>query len=210
MKKHLMILLAMTMTTAAWAKKNKEAPSGPCRVGIATVVMGDYGPQADVAPDFYWHWWKKNLQKHPGFCAVRKDSPLRDGTNFVIAFSSSESRFSGFIPVTRTDTTTTPFNANGTVTDQYGERWDYTATGTVTTTTTTHYNAAYTDNDVALYIHTYDSSGRLIWWDSHLYSTRTGGDAYDSLGYNLGNLLAASGARGHMLKNAFKSIEAAK
>jgi len=100
-KKLTLILLAMTITTAAWAKNNKEAPAGPCRVGIATVVMGADGPQADVAPDFYWHWWKKILKRYPGFCAVRKDSPLKDGPNFLLAFSSNESRFSGFVPVRR-------------------------------------------------------------------------------------------------------------
>jgi hypothetical protein len=190
------------------AKHDAIAPSGPCKVGVVAVLITANGPQADIAPNFFLHWWKKNAKKYPGFCTVRKDSPLKDGRNFLIAFSSNEGRFSGFIPTTRTDTTTTPFNANGTVSNYYGDQWSYTASGTVTTTTTTNFNAAYTDTDVALYIRTYASSGQLIRQDGHVYSSRTGGDTYNSLGYNLGSLLAASGARGHMLKNAFKAMEA--
>jgi hypothetical protein len=185
-----------------------QSSSGACKVGVATVLITADGPQADIAPDFFLRWWKKNAKKYPGFCAVRQDFLVKDGRNFLIAFSSNESRFSGFIPTTRTDTTTTPFNANGTVSNYYGDQWSYTASGTVTTTTTTHFNSGYTDSDVALYIRTYASSGQLIRQDGHVYSSRTGGDAANSLGYNLGSLLAASGARGHMLKKAFTAMEA--
>jgi hypothetical protein len=207
MKKVLVLVLAVTvLSTLALGKRKKEVYSGPCKIGVSTVTMTSEGPQDD-APDYFLHWWEKNAKNYPEFCTTRKDFPIKDGKNFLIAFSSNESSFLGFIPTTRTYTTTSPFNANGTVTNQYGDRWNYTVDGTVMTTTTMQYNAAYQDHDMRLYIRTYNSSGQLIKQDAHIYSSRTGGDPYNSLGYNLGGLIAAAGARGRMINSAFKAME---
>jgi hypothetical protein len=175
-----------------------------CKIGFTTVTMTSTGQwQAGVAPQFFWNWWGKNQKKYPDFCNTR--API-SGKNFVIAFSRSEGYFSGFYPRTVTNTTVTPFSGTGTVYSDSGSMWIYSFQGTETATSTTQYNAPYTDRNVGLYIATYDSSGRLIRQDGHIYSSRTGGDPANSLGYNLGSLLAASGARGKMIKHSFEAM----
>lgn len=135
--------------------------------------------------------------------------------NYLLVISSSQSYFNGLMPTTHRETqtsnSTSSVRAHGTATDSQGERWSYTATGTVDTTTTTtrtvRENVPYTDNDVSLYMQLYDSDGTILRQDSHLYSTRTGGDAANSFGYNLGNALAAIHARAGMLKGMVKEVE---
>jgi len=92
--------------------------------------------------------------------------------------------------------------------DQYGNRWNYTATGDAqtTTATTVNENVPYTDRAVGLFARTYDSTGRIIRSDGHLYRTRTGGDASGTAGYNIGSALTNINARGKMLKFALLAI----
>jgi hypothetical protein len=117
----------------------------------------------------------------------------------------------GLFPTVRTytNTSTTPYSSSGTVSDQYGNTWNYTATGDVTTTTTTtvQENLPYTDRFVGLYMNAYDSNGRMILATHHIYTSRTGGDAANTAGYNIGSGLMNINARGRMLKSLVKSIE---
>jgi hypothetical protein len=127
-----------------------------------------------------------------------------------MVFSTSESYYSGLMPTTRayTSSSSTTFSADGSATDQYGNRWNYTATGNgqTTTTTTVNENVSYTDRTVGLFAKTYDSNGRVIRSDGHLYRTRTGGSASNTFGYNMGSALSNINARGKMLKSALAAI----
>jgi hypothetical protein len=127
-----------------------------------------------------------------------------------MVFSTSKRYYSGLMPTTHTYTnaSSTAFSADGSVTDQYGNRWNYTATGDAQTmtTTTVNENVPYTDRAVGLFAKTYDSTGRIIRSDGHLYRSRTGGDASSTFGYNMGSALSNINARGRMLKSALLAI----
>ena len=101
-----------------------------------------------------------------------------------------------------------PVLGSGTVTDNYGGIWDYTYNGTVTTTTTTSENVdlPYTDTSNTLYIYSYDQGGSLLSQHWRTVTTRSGGDPYNTLGYNLGSALASIHIRENLLKDAVNDI----
>jgi len=138
-------------------------------------------------------------------------APSTTAKNYLIVGSTSEKSFSGLFPTvkTYTNTNTAPYSSSGTVSDQYGNTWNYTATGDVTTTTTTtvHENLPYTDRFAGLYMNAYDSSGRMVLATGHIYTSRTGGDAANTAGYNIGSGIANINARGRMLKSLVKSVQ---
>jgi hypothetical protein len=201
------LAVVMLLTNSiAWAKK-KEVYTGPCTKSVSSAVATSNGAET-LFPDFVTHWWKKNARNYPGVCLSSKPNPA--ARNYLMVFSTSESYYSGLMPTTHTYTSasSTTFSANGSATDQYGNRWNYTATGDAqtTTTTTVNENVPYTDRAVGLFAKTYDSSGRIIRSDEHLYTSRSGADTYNTLGYNLGSALSNINARGRMLKSALLAI----
>ncbi len=201
------LALLVLMHSVAWAKK-KEVYAGPCTKRVSSAIATPNGAEP-LFPDFVTHWWRKSATKYPGVCLSSKPDPA--ARNYLMIFSTSESYYSGLMPTTRTYTSTssTTFSADGSATDQYGNRWNYTATGDAQTTTTTRVNenVPYTDRAVGLFARTYDSTGRIIRSDGHLYRTRTGGDAANTFGYNMGSALSNINARGRMLKSALLAIE---
>lgn len=212
MRKLLAVILLVAATTVAWGKKTEAPPTGSCTKTIAVATATSSGVQP-LAPEFVIKWWKKEAKHHPEVCF---STTAGVGTqNYLLVISSSQSYFNGLMPTTHQETdtskSTSSVRADGTATDSQGESWNYTASGTVDTTTTTnrtvHENVPYTDNNVSLYMQLYDSHGTILRQDSHLYSTRTGGDAADSFGHNLGNALAAIHARAGLLNRMVKQVE---
>lgn len=202
----LLAAVLLLMPSVAWAKK--EPYTGPCTESVSSAVATSEGVQL-LFPDFAINWWKKNAENHPGVCLSSKPNPAT--RNYLMVFSTSERYYSGLMPTTRTYTSTssTMFNANGSATNQYGDYWNFTATGDAqtTTTTTVNENVPYKDRAVGLFVKTYDSTGRIIRSDGHLYRTRTGGDASNTFGYNMGSALSNINARGKMLNSALLAIE---
>ena len=133
-------------------------------------------------------------EKNPDICFSQTVKP--NATNYLLVFSSSQSSFRGFCPTVRTTTTTStgPVSGNGTVTDNYGDFWNYTYNGTTTTTTTntTQENVPYMDTARTLYINAYDQEGKLISSHSRTITTRQGGDARSGAVYNLAAALKAA------------------
>jgi hypothetical protein len=153
-------------------------------------------------PGWIDSWVKKNAKKFPTVCFAQ-----RGGQNaYVVIMSTSHNSFNG-LQVVRV-TTTTPFSGggNGTVTDNYGGTWEYTYTYDGTVTTSENVAAPYVINSNTLYATAYDSRGNVVAESNHVYSSQTGGDPYNSLGYNLGSALAAINARGRMLTGVVKTI----
>lgn len=199
--------LVLICSSVAWAKN--ENYTGPCMKNVSSAIATSAGVDP-LFPDFVTHWWKKNAKNYPGVCLSSKPNP--EARNYLMVFSTSASYYSGLMPTTHTYTSTssTAFSANGSASDQYGNRWNYTATGDAETTTTARVNenVPYTDRVVGLFARTYDSTGRMIRSDGHLYRTRTGGDASNTAGYNFGSALSNINARGKMLKSALLAISA--
>lgn len=179
---------------------------------VSFAVANHNGGIEYYVPKWVQSWVKKNAKKHPDILFTQEKSV--ENNSYLIVLSDSAHALSGFEPVTHTSTSTStsPVSGSGTVTDYYGDRWNYTYDGTVTTTTTTRttQNEAYTIDSSTLYATTFDSRGGTVSQHWHEFSTKSGGDAYNSLGYNLGNALAAINARGRLLSAAMKDIHAPK
>ena len=99
-------------------------------------------------------------------------------------------------------------SGNGTITDNSGGFWNYTYDGTVTSTTTTtiHENLPYTDTTRGIYLNAYSQHGTLITSGTREVTTREGGDAYNSLGYNLVTALSAIHIKERLLKEVVNAI----
>jgi hypothetical protein len=154
-------------------------------------------------------WVKKNAKKHPRICFSQ--SPTHGLANYLIVLSQSASYLTGFDPVAKTDvsTSTTPVSGTGTVADSDGETWNYRYYGTATTTTTTtsQENVPYTLRSNTVFAYAYGSDGALVSTRFRIYSSRSGGDASSTAGYNLGSALAAINARGRLLSSVVADVE---
>ena len=179
---------------------------------ISFAVANDHGGVDYYIPKWVQNWIKKNAKKYPDILFTQ-DKTIGNNS-YLVVLSNSANALSGFEPVTHasTSTSTSPVSGSGTITDYYGDRWNYTYDGTVTTTTTTTTteNEAYTIQSNTLYATAFDSRGGMVSKRWHEYSTKTGGDASNSLGYNLGNALFAINARGRLINAVAKDIEGPK
>ncbi len=159
--------------------------------------------------DWIGKWIHKNAKKHPGICFSQ--SPIEGRSNYLVVLSQSAGYLTGFDPVVKTDTTTStaPVSGTGTVTDNYGGMWNYTynGTATTTTTTTTNENVPYTITSNTIYAYAYGAGGAIISRRYHVFSSRSGGDASSTAGYNLGSALTAINARGRLLSSVVKDID---
>lgn len=176
---------------------------------INFVIIQD-GHVTPLMPQWAIKWVKKNEKHYPGVRFSTSDPPIPGAKNFVVAFSASSAGVQGFEPVTHTDTSTStsPVSGSGTVTDNEGEMWNYTYDGTVTTTTTTtmEEQVPYTETSNTLYITAFNEQGQMAYQGWRVFSSRQGGNPYNSLGYNLGSALSAINARGHLLKTVVDNI----
>lgn len=195
---------------AATITPSASEPSRKVPEKVVGFAIADGNGVHSGMPGWAQNWIRKNAKKYREI-SFQQGRPVQGAQNYLIVLSSSANAVSGFDPVVRTDTSTdtTPVSGSGTVTDNYGSTWDYTYDGqvTTTTTTTTQENVPYTVESNTLYATAYDESGAMISQHWHVYSTKQGGDAANSLGYNLGNLLFAINARGHLLSEVVKDIE---
>jgi len=171
-------------------------------------AVAEGGHVTSLVPDFAGKWVKKNQKKYPNTCFSQ--IPISQAENYVLVFARSASAFAGVYPTVRTSTqtSTSPISGSGTVTDNYGGMWNYTYNGTATTTTTTteHLNLPYTDTSSTLYVYSYDQRGTLRSRHSREVTTRSGGDAYNTLGYNLGTLLTSVHIKEHLLSDSVKEL----
>jgi hypothetical protein len=184
----------------------------PLRATV-TFVTVENGQVVHLMPNWAIDWIKKNLKKYPGV-KFQTSGPASGEQNYVIAFSYSSNAVNGFEPVTHTDTSTStdPVSANGTVTNDQGDSWNYTMNGevTTTTTTTTTTNEAYTRTYNALYLTAYNEQGQPVAQRWHVYSSQQGGNPYKSAAYNLGSALAAIHAKGDLMQAILKDVGLAK
>jgi len=182
-----------------------------CKKNISFAVAGG-GQIVPRMPDFAQKWVAKNQKKYAGLCFSQV--PDSRAANYLLVFSTSQSAFNGIYPTVRTNTSTstnmTPVSGSGTVTDNYGGMWNYTYDGTVTTTTTTttttEENLPYRDTSNTLYLHAYSQNGSLVSERWRTVTTRQGGDAGNTLGYNLGAALVTIHFKEHLLRQAVEDV----
>lgn len=200
---------AEVQTAAEVGVRSKSQLAGQVSVKTISFAVAIRGGVEYYVPSWVQKWVKKHAKKYPGV-VFTQEKTVGDNS-FLIVFSNSANALSGFEPVTHTSTSTStsPVSGSGTLTDYSGDQWNYTYDGTVTTTTTTQTteNEAYTIQSNTLYATAFDSRGSTVSKHWHIYSTKSGGDAYNSLGYNLGNALGAINARGRLLGDVAKDIE---
>lgn len=161
-----------------------------------------------VVPGFAGKWALKNGKKYPGVCFSQ--TPVSGAANYLLVFANSSDSFRGIYPTVRTSTSTsvTPVSGTGTVTDNYGGMWSYNYNGTVTTTTTTtqQVDAPYIDTAQTLYLSCYRGDGTSCGMGWRSITTRTGGDPYNTLGYNLGSMLASIHMKQNLLRDAVNRV----
>ena len=180
---------------------------GECSRNISFAVA-ENGQVSPRVPDFAQKWIQKNQKNYPGLCFSQDPNP--SAINFLLVFSTEQTSFNGIYPTVKTNiqTNTTPISGNGTITDNSGGFWNYTYDGTVTSTTTTtiHENLPYTDTTRGIYLNAYSQHGTLITSGTREVTTRQGGDAYNSLGYNLVTALSAIHIKERLLKEVVNRI----
>jgi len=182
-----------------------QVPSCAKNISFAVPEGGQVVPRV---PKFADKWAANNRKKYPDVCFSQTPSA---GKNYLLVFSSSRSAFNGIYPTVRTNasTSTSPVSGNGTVTDNSGGMWLYTYSGTETTTTTTQtqVNLPYTDTSNTLYVFAYRWNGTLVSDRWRTITTRQGGDAANTAGYNIGAALGAIHLRGRLLGDVVKDVD---
>jgi hypothetical protein len=132
----------------------------------------------------------KNSQNYPRMCLVEDASKLVPGApRYLLVYAYSQNAFAGFQPVTRINTTTTPVSGSGTVSNSYGEVWNFTYFGTVESTEIDTIEEPYVIQSRSLYLNAYDESGALVSSHSITLSRQIGGDGASALGYNGAQLI---------------------
>jgi hypothetical protein len=198
-----------TLATAALFLLSLSAHAQTCTKVVSFALADATGVHPFMGTgNWIGKWVEKNAKKYPDICFSQ--NPMQGQANYLIVLSQSAGYFTGFDPVVRTNTSTStsPVSGSGTVTSNYGGMWNYTYNGTETTTTTTitNENVPYTVRSNTIYAYAYRSDGAIISRRYHVYSTKSGGDAYNTAGYNLGNALAAINARGRLIETVVKDV----
>lgn len=177
-------------------------------ISFAVAFGGSVYP---AVPGFAEKWTSKNNNKFSGVCFSQSPNP--GSANYLFVFANSSSAFQGIYPTVRTSTSTnvTPVSGSGIVTNNYGGMWSYTYNGTVTTTTTTsqQVDLPYIDQSNILFISCYRQDGTSCGVGWRTVTTRSGGDPYNTLGYNLGSALASIHMKQNLLRDAVKRVVAA-
>jgi hypothetical protein len=164
-------------------------------------------------PDVSSKWFEKTQKKYTNTCfsqyGVHSGSAAGE-KNYLVVLSTSKAAFNGLLPVYRTNTSssTSPITGSGTITDNFGATWNYTYQGTMTTTTTTttQTDVPYTDTTVGLYANAYSEKGALVGEAERATTRRQGGDAGNTLGYNLGAALGSMHIKEHLLESIVKQV----
>ena len=180
-----------------------QVPQKNCTKAITFAVAGN-GSLAYRLPNVSHKWFDKAEKKFPNVCFTQDSTHAStNAEQYLVVLSTQSSAFNGLFPSyhTTTNTTTNPVSGNGTATGSQGSSWAYTYQGTVTSTTTTtqETNLPYTDTTLRLFANAYDKNGNQIGSAYRSESSRQGGDAANTLGYNLGARLGAIHLKEHLL-----------
>jgi hypothetical protein len=192
---------------------NAQVPQGSCTKTV-TFAVAENGSLDYRLPKVSLKWLDKTQKKYPKICFSQYGAPTSTNTEqYLIVLSTQSSAFNGLYPAyrTTTGTTTNPVSGNGTISDNSGSLWSYTYQGTITTTTTTtqQTDLPYTDTTIGLFANAYNQRGNPIGSAQRSESFRQGGDAANTLGYNLGARLSAIHIKERLLEDIVNKVSAA-
>ncbi len=199
------VLVIMSMSVA----EAQVAQSG-CKKSITFAVASD-GSLDYRLPNVSSKWFSKAQKKYPNVCFSQFGESFATGNeHYLIVLSTQSSAFNGLYPAFRTSTNTamSPTSGSGTITDNSGSAWNYTYQGTITTTTTTttEANLPYTDTTLGLYANAYTEEGKSIGSAQRSETFRQGGDAANTLGYNIGARLSSINVKERLLEEIVTRI----
>jgi len=147
----------------------------------------------------------KNAKNYPRMCLVQDTTSFVPGVpRYLLVWAYSEGAFAGFQPVQQL--TTTPVSGSGTLTNLYGDRWNFTYSGTMTEIDTIE--APYVIQSHSLYLNAYDENGNAVSRHSITVSNQAGGDASYAAGYNAGALISMLWNNpSHLIKSVLKGVQ---
>lgn len=126
-------------------------------------------------------------EKYPRMCLLEDSDRVAPGVpRYLLVYASSESDFAGFQPIQRT--ISSPVSGSGTLTNPYGNTWNFTFSGTLQTTQTL--NSPYVLESQSLFLYAYDAKGNIVSRHSISGSRQIGGDPSYAAGYNAGSALS--------------------
>lgn len=147
----------------------------------------------------------KNAKDYPRMCLLQDASRFIPGVRrYLLVWAYSQNAFAGFQPVQQV--TTSPVSGSGTVTNLYGDRWNFTYSGTLTEIDTVE--APYVIQSRSLYLRAYDEKGNMISQHSVTTSNQTGGDASYAAGYNAAALISLLWNNpSHLIKSVLRDVQ---
>jgi hypothetical protein len=188
-----------------------QAGKGACKRSI-TFAVATNGTLDYRLPNVSAKWFDNAQKKFPSLCFTQLGATPSEIEHYLIVLSTQSTAFNGLFPVyqIKTSTSSGPLSGNGTVTDNRGSTWNYTYQGNFssTTTTTEHQNLPYTDTTLGLYATAYSETGIAVASARRMENSRQGGDAANTLGYNLGARLASIHIKEHLLADIVGSVNA--
>ena len=151
----------------------------------------------------------KNVKNYPRMCLMEHTNAASFAPSiphYLLVWAYSENAFAGFQPVQQV--TTAPVSGSGTLTNMYGDRWNFTYTGTLTEID--KLETPYLLQSRTLYLNAYNKKGDLVSHHSITASSQSGGDAYYATGYNAGVLSSLLWSNpSHLIKSVLKDVQKA-
>jgi hypothetical protein len=171
-----------------------QVTQGACRRSI-TFAVASNGSLVYRLPNVSTKWFDNAQKKFPNLCFAQLGQAPSGVEQYLIVLSTQISAFNGLYPAYQTKITAAsgPLAGNGTITDSQGSTWNYSYQGNFssTTTTTEQANLPYMDTTVGLYANAYNENGTSIASARRTETSRQGGDAANTLGYNIGARLSS-------------------
>jgi len=169
---------------------NAQVPQSSCTNTVTFAVAENRGLNYRL-PNVSPKWFDKTQKKFPNICFSQYGAHTSTNTEqYLIVLSTQSSAFNGLYPTYRTtsDTTASPISVVAQFQITAARSGTNTYQGTIATTTTTTQQTAlpYTDTTMGLFANAYDQRGNPIGSAQRAESFRQGGDAANTLGYNLG------------------------
>jgi hypothetical protein len=126
-------------------------------------------------------------QKYPRTCLLEDSTRVAPGLpRYLLVYANSDSVFAGFQPTQQT--ASSPVSGSGTITNPYGNMWNFTFSGTIQTSETMQ--SPYVLESQTVFLYAYDGNGNVVSHHSIVASRQIGGDPSYAAGYNSGALLS--------------------